>query len=471
MKNIFDFKKLLILCNLFIVVSSIALGQARIGGDGSGGGDEVGLEFQKLGEQAFNFLSRDLLTKAELSLYLKFDLSKVKYLVVDSELPVDLSNKEKQNSAAICDRPSSTIFISRQRISKISSISRRKSLALHELLCLANIEQTGDYHVSSKVNTDEDFVGKKDLVSQADGSQCPVFIGPYLCVHSYQGTLEEVHRNFSYKVNEGFVQFTLPGIYNGLEYFIADDVQRTYEFKEFGVTVSHQAFCDNKRLVLDYFKHPESHFTNKYVIKGDVLVIDTDYEKGGINKLRATSVCIPKDLATPERVTNLTKLVKSDSSGSCEEIGSSLQLSKLNFEEEVAKQFSTPKLREAQLSVLQKSLRLQETLNNYCQKDCASDQYRKESCQNIVDDSQRKISQYVVQKGLPLLSTCTPCHNTAASKVIYTVFKYDQGALVDADVKEFGSSSFVGHPDDLRREVSKNTRVCQSYRDSDKNCQ
>jgi hypothetical protein len=138
-----------------ISVALLASASALAGPGSSGGGDEVGLEFQASAAQGVASLLASALGSEEWK-KLREMLDQAKYLVVDTSLPVDIGSGESQDSAATNDPSQATITIQRQRWLKLKSPLVKSRLALHEVLSLARIEKTGDYHVSSTLKAEVD---------------------------------------------------------------------------------------------------------------------------------------------------------------------------------------------------------------------------------------------------------------------------------------------------------------------------
>jgi hypothetical protein len=115
----------------------------------TGGGDEVGLDFQRAfsvavksvqeGKLAGPFTAEDLLQTARDS----------RILVVDDTLLVTLDGSI-QNSIAVNEPAKGLIRINRARWNLLKDERLKEAVALHEVLSLRRIESTGDYSYSAR---------------------------------------------------------------------------------------------------------------------------------------------------------------------------------------------------------------------------------------------------------------------------------------------------------------------------------
>lgn len=115
-----------------------------------GGGDELGLNFQATAAQAIVKLQTHKLSQQD-SAQLKFILEHARYIVVNEAQFVSLGGRPDivQESAATNDKKAQIIYINRAKWLGITDVQLRRRMALHELLGLAGLESTGDYHISS----------------------------------------------------------------------------------------------------------------------------------------------------------------------------------------------------------------------------------------------------------------------------------------------------------------------------------
>lgn len=120
-----------------------------LGGTEREGGDEVALNFQAVAAQAISRLPANALSVFDMK-KLRETLDHALYFVVEEALFVTLKPgaKEIQNSVAVNDSSTQTIYINRNRWLELKDSQLRMKLALHELLGLIKVERTGDYHVS-----------------------------------------------------------------------------------------------------------------------------------------------------------------------------------------------------------------------------------------------------------------------------------------------------------------------------------
>lgn len=126
------------------------------GSEGVGGGDEVGLEFQKV--------LQDVLEEVRVQMPALFEVLKnknlqglaanLKIVVADDELNVGYM-AYIQDSAAANLPETLTILVNRKRWLAITDYKLKKAVALHELLSLAKLESTGSYSLSSKYLADQ----------------------------------------------------------------------------------------------------------------------------------------------------------------------------------------------------------------------------------------------------------------------------------------------------------------------------
>lgn len=134
---------------------SIELSKLR-GSEGVGGGDEVGLEFQKV--------LQDVLEEVRVQMPSLFEVLKrnnlqglavnLKIVVADDELNVGYMAYIQDSTAA--NLPETlTILVNRKRWLAITDYKLKKAVALHELLSLAKLESTGSYSLSSKYLADQ----------------------------------------------------------------------------------------------------------------------------------------------------------------------------------------------------------------------------------------------------------------------------------------------------------------------------
>jgi hypothetical protein len=125
--------------------------QFVVGGGDAGGGDDIGLDFQssaraslekvKQGDrEVFKNLDTDHLTQI---------LNRTQFFVVDDALDVSIVDLI-QSSVAVNIPEAEMVFINRTKWTHIKNESLKEGIALHELLSLARLEQTGYYPISSQ---------------------------------------------------------------------------------------------------------------------------------------------------------------------------------------------------------------------------------------------------------------------------------------------------------------------------------
>jgi hypothetical protein len=129
-------------------------------GTSTHGGDEIGLEFQS----AYLFALEDIKLNHR-DLYEQIESSDVyqlstttRVLVVDRPLVINV-DFTTQESVATNDSKLGLILVNRSRWTAIRSEAKKTSLALHEILSIAGIENSGLYTVSavyfSKINSNK----------------------------------------------------------------------------------------------------------------------------------------------------------------------------------------------------------------------------------------------------------------------------------------------------------------------------
>lgn len=134
----------------------------QTGGNTGGGGDEVGLDFQRALQNSLENM-RTKMPELYQSLE-KHQLDDVatsaKIIVVDEALNVEVKDL-LQTSVAVNLPESSTILVNRSRWNALTDNKLKESIALHEILSLKKVESTGSYPVSSKYISREGTSSKK----------------------------------------------------------------------------------------------------------------------------------------------------------------------------------------------------------------------------------------------------------------------------------------------------------------------
>lgn len=137
----------------FVIVACLLaplMTMASMGTDQGNGGDDVGLSFRASYMDALSFIQ-----KKEPGLYSDIVKSKAldkakaaKVIVVDDALSVSVRDLI-QNSVATNNPDTMTILINRLRWNNISDSTLKSGIALHEILSLVGLEQTGLYPISA----------------------------------------------------------------------------------------------------------------------------------------------------------------------------------------------------------------------------------------------------------------------------------------------------------------------------------
>lgn len=114
------------------------------------GGDPVAIEFQNSAEVAIQEIVSDAQDFPQIK-GVDFDkiLSETKVMVSDDPLYVENAGV-KQESTAVNSIDLHTIIVNRARWNAIQAAEIKNALALHEVLSLGGIEDTGDYTVSAR---------------------------------------------------------------------------------------------------------------------------------------------------------------------------------------------------------------------------------------------------------------------------------------------------------------------------------
>jgi hypothetical protein len=121
------------------------------GSEGVGGGDEVGLEFQRALQDVIAELQStmpNLYQKLEENNFSK-TVAKAKVVVADDGLGVEYL-AYIQDSVAANIPETVTVLVNRQRWIAIQEYKVKKAIAFHEALSLAKLEETGSYVISSR---------------------------------------------------------------------------------------------------------------------------------------------------------------------------------------------------------------------------------------------------------------------------------------------------------------------------------
>jgi hypothetical protein len=121
------------------------------GSEGVGGGDEVGLEFQRALQDVIAELQStmpNLYQKLEENNFSK-TVANTKVVVADEGLGVEYL-AYIQDSVAANIPETVTVLVNRQRWIAIQEYKVKKAIAFHEALSLAKLEETGSYVISSR---------------------------------------------------------------------------------------------------------------------------------------------------------------------------------------------------------------------------------------------------------------------------------------------------------------------------------
>ncbi len=129
---------------------NLATQKINLGTANGGGGDEIGLEFEKVLKNALNTLQTRDSASYNLLIQngLQNTLKNIRYVVVEGPLQVPLE-QSIQNSVAVNDRTTNIIYIHRDRWQKIFDVKTKEAIAIHEVASLLGLESTGSYPISS----------------------------------------------------------------------------------------------------------------------------------------------------------------------------------------------------------------------------------------------------------------------------------------------------------------------------------
>ena len=126
----------------------------RLGTNSGGGGDEVGLDFQRTLQSALeglrNHSSKTFSSLEKQGIAAVVDQAKI--IVLDEDLEASIKGYT-QNSVAVNLPEMKTILVNRQRWNNVLDSKIKEGIALHEVLSLMKLESTGNYAISSKYVT------------------------------------------------------------------------------------------------------------------------------------------------------------------------------------------------------------------------------------------------------------------------------------------------------------------------------
>jgi hypothetical protein len=144
--------KKLVFTFLLITISFTSFGKS-LGGATSGGGDLIGINTSKTSDTVFEYINKigHKLYSAEELDELEAIRLELKIIMVDNTLDVSVDNLVQSGDAfSIRKDGTSTIFLIKAKWNNIQTLLERELLIHHELMVLAGIEETGDYHVTNK---------------------------------------------------------------------------------------------------------------------------------------------------------------------------------------------------------------------------------------------------------------------------------------------------------------------------------
>jgi len=141
--------KLIFLMAMLVSATTFAA-TSKQGKEGGNGGDEVGLELQMAVATAMTRIQNmDQVMYAKIAKPVEAALKRASFVAVDDALDVRVKDLI-QNSVAINFPDTGLVMVNRSRWNAIPDTNLMEGIALHEILSLAKLEQTGTYPYSSK---------------------------------------------------------------------------------------------------------------------------------------------------------------------------------------------------------------------------------------------------------------------------------------------------------------------------------
>ncbi len=161
---------LMVLATAFAVSGSCLAEQGRETGNG---GDTSALEFKISAMEAVRDLVTSISDYPELAGH---DLARIAYgvavVIVEKSLFVT-HGASTQESTAVNYRDQNKIEVNRARWKALENVDLRKAIALHEILSLAGIEETGSYPVSIRYLQARGFECPKDEIEKCVWAPIP----------------------------------------------------------------------------------------------------------------------------------------------------------------------------------------------------------------------------------------------------------------------------------------------------------
>ena len=143
-----SFTRVIIYVSAFVLCTGLRWGQDR------GGGDEIGLEFQKIAHATLADLKthQPFLYEQLKNKNLESVIENLYVVTVDTPLKI-LVGTSYQDSVAVNDPKESLILVQRARWENVKDERIKAGIVLHEILSLVGIEETGFYPISSRYVT------------------------------------------------------------------------------------------------------------------------------------------------------------------------------------------------------------------------------------------------------------------------------------------------------------------------------
>lgn len=123
----------------------------RLGGATSGGGDSTGINAQRIAEGIFELIltiGDESYSAEELAVVSQIK-SELRIVMTEEDLPVSVDGKTQNGFAySVRTNSQSTMFLNRHKWESLETLLEKEVLIHHEIMVLAGIEATGEYHAS-----------------------------------------------------------------------------------------------------------------------------------------------------------------------------------------------------------------------------------------------------------------------------------------------------------------------------------
>ena len=275
---------------LLILALSLLAPPAFAGRETNNGGDPVAIEFQRRAMEA-------IANARENSKFIKLPsvdfarlLDSTEILVVDTELSA-VKDGVALKPAAVNSRNPNRVLVNRAAWKGISSLRTQQRLALHELLCLAGIEETGVYRVLEQFDevyrapkllpVAGDFWQYRDLTADEQARFRSVW--PSIEGFDAPDEVEAVSQSlwFPMQVKGELMEVTVQLLHYDLDYKNVDDNEDFYQV----LVTDVEGNVIRKDLVLNNDDIRLSTYRD-----GDILITHLDRKEDGAAGLRIQSL-------------------------------------------------------------------------------------------------------------------------------------------------------------------------------------